>query len=124
MNAKEVGQKLIELCEAGHFFEAIDTLYGEDVVSIEAAESPDFARETRGIEAIREKNRQWAAAHEIHSIRAEGPWPHYERVAVRWSMDVSRKSESGAGERMKFDEIALYTVADGKVVKEEFFYDA
>ena len=27
-----------------------------------------------------------------------------------------------AGQRMMLDETALYTVADGKVVQEEFFY--
>jgi len=28
-----------------------------------------------------------------------------------------------AGQRMKMDEVALYTVKDGKIVHEEFFYD-
>ena len=28
-----------------------------------------------------------------------------------------------AGKRMTLDESALYTVKDGKIVKEEFFYD-
>ena len=28
-----------------------------------------------------------------------------------------------AGKRMQFEEAALYTVRDGKVVQEEFFYD-
>jgi ketosteroid isomerase-like protein len=28
-----------------------------------------------------------------------------------------------AGKRMTLDEVGLYTVKDGKVVQEEFFYD-
>ncbi len=28
-----------------------------------------------------------------------------------------------AGKRMNLDEAALYTVKDGKIVQEEFFYD-
>lgn len=123
MNTKEVGQKLVELCLSGHFFEAIDTLYGDDIVSIEAAPSPNFPMEMRGIENIREKNKKWGAENEIHAIRGEGPWPHQDRFAVRWTFDISPKSGPAAGQRIQFDEIALYTVANGKVVKEEFFYD-
>ena len=38
-------------------------------------------------------------------------------------MEVTAKAGPMAGKRMKLDEAALYTVKDGKVVKEEFFYD-
>lgn len=123
MKTQEVGKKLVALCQAGHFFEAIDTLYGDDIVSIEAADSPGFPREMRGIDAIREKNRKWGDENEIHSIHGEGPWPHYERFAVRWTIDVTPRSGPMEGKRNVFDEIALYTVADGKIVKEEFFYE-
>jgi ketosteroid isomerase-like protein len=48
-------------------------------------------------------------------------YPHGEdRFAVRLSYDVTNKP---SGRRMKMDEIALFTVADGKIVREEFFYD-
>ena len=124
MNTKQVGQELIALCTSGHFFEAIDTLYSPDIVSIEAVESPDYPREMRGIDAVRDKNKRWSAAHDVHAIRADGPWQHRDRFAVRWSFDVSPSSGPAKGERSTFDEIAIYTVADGKIVKEEFFYDA
>ena len=39
-------------------------------------------------------------------------------IAIAMGMDVTMK---GAG-RMKMDEIALYEVKDGKIVKEQFFY--
>ena len=119
MTTKEVGQKLIELCTSGHFFEAIDTLYADDIVSVEAAESPMFAREIRGIDGVRDKNKRWSDANEVHSVRADGPWPHQDRFAVRWYFDTTPKG----GQRTSFDEIAVYTVRDGKIVKEEFFYD-
>lgn len=118
MTTMEIGQKLIELCTSGHFFEAIDTLYADDVVSVEAAESPAFAREIRGIEGVRDKNRRWSDMNEVHEVRGEGPWPHQERFAVRWSFDTTPKG----GQRMSFDEIAVYTTRDGKIVREEFFY--
>lgn len=119
MTTKEVGQKLIELCTSGHFFEAIDTLYADDIVSVEAAETPMFAGEIHGIAGVRDKNQRWSDANEVHSVRADGPWPHQDRFAVRWEFDVTPQG----GQRAKFDEIAVYTVQEGKVVREEFFYD-
>jgi hypothetical protein len=34
-------------------------------------------------------------------------------------MDVTFK---GSGQRMQLDEVGLYTVKDGRIVREEFFY--
>lgn len=120
MTPKEVGQRLIELCTGGRFFEAIDTLYADDVVSVEAGEPPMFAKEIRGIEGVRDKNRRWSDMNEVHEVRGDGPWPHDDRFAVRWWFDVTPQG----GQRVQFDEIAVYTVRDGKIAKEEFFYDA
>lgn len=120
MTTKEVGKRLIDLCIRGHFFEALDTLYADDVVSVEAAESPMFAMEIHGLEGVRDKNRRWSEVNEVHVVRAEGPWPHHDRFALRWSFEVTPQG----GERVSFDEVAVYTVRDGKIVREEFFYDA
>lgn len=38
---------------------------------------------------------------------------------VRFTFDVTIKAN---GHRMTMDEMGLYTVADGKIVREEFFY--
>ena len=120
MTAREVGKKLVELCTSGHFFQAIDTLYDENIVSVEAAESPMFAMEIHGLEGVRDKNRRWSDVNEVHSVRAEGPYPHHDKFAVHWYFDVTPQG----GQRVTFDEVAIYTIRDGKVVREEFFYDA
>ena len=36
--------------------------------------------------------------------------------------DVTAKAGPMAGKRMHLDEAALYTVKDGKIIQEEFFY--
>jgi ketosteroid isomerase-like protein len=36
---------------------------------------------------------------------------------------VTAKAGPVAGKRMTLDETALYTVKDGKITQEEFFYD-
>ncbi len=69
---------------------------------------------------MRGKNQWWSENHELHSTSVEGPWPHGDdRFAVRFAFDITHKP---SGMRMKMDEIGLFTVSDGKVVREEFFY--
>jgi ketosteroid isomerase-like protein len=42
---------------------------------------------------------------------------------VKFWLDVTAKAGPMAGKRIQMNEAALYTVKDGKIVKEEFFYD-
>ena len=58
----------------------------------------------------------------MHGVKVEGPWPHGDRFIVRFTLDVTAKSGPMAGKRFSMDEVGLYTVKEGKVVQEEFFY--
>lgn len=119
----EVGKKLVDLCRQGKNMEAVDSLYSPAIVSIEAAASPSGPARTEGIESVKGKNDWWMKNHEVHSAEAEGPWPHGDRFIVRFKYDVTAKAGPMAGQRMALDETALYTVKDGKIAQEEFFYD-
>lgn len=118
----EVGQKLVELLKAGRTLEAIDTLYGTDAASVEAVASPNFPQKTEGRDAIRQKNEWWYANNEVHRGDVKGPFPHGDRFALFFDFDVTAKGGAFAGQRMQMQEVGLYTVKDGKVVREEFFY--
>jgi len=122
MDTKQVGEKLVALCREGKNLEAVDMLYSPDIVSVEAMGNPDMPAEQRGIDAIRGKNQWWLNTHEIHSASAEGPYPHQDRFAVKYHYDVTAKEGPMAGQRFAMDEVAVYTVQDGKIVREEFFY--
>jgi ketosteroid isomerase-like protein len=119
MNAFEVGKQLVELCKQGKNQEAVETLYSPDIVSVEAGAPPGMQRETRGFEGVAAKGKWWAENHTIHSHEVDGPWPHDNRFVVRFKYDITNKP---SGRRMVLDEVGLYTVEDGKVVREEFFY--
>jgi len=121
MTAKTVGERLVELVRQRKNMEAIDELYSKDVESVEAAAPPEGGeRVSKGIDAVRGKNQWWAENHEVHGSEAKGLFPHGEgRFCVGYTYDVTFKP---AGQRMQMEEVALYTVADGKIVKEEFFY--
>jgi hypothetical protein len=118
-----VGKKLVELCSEGKFGEATDTLYSDDIVSVEPmAGSPDMPARMEGIQAIKGKGAWWEANHEVHKVDVVGPFPHGDRFIVRFTLDVTSKAGPMAGKRFLMDEAALYTVKDGKITQEEFFY--
>ncbi|VTU32416.1 nuclear transport factor 2 family protein [Variovorax sp. PBL-E5] len=120
MTTMEIARKLVELCRQGKNAEARDTLFSPDVVSVEAGAPPGQQREAKGIAAVKAKGDWWFANHEVHSASVTGPWPHDDRFVVGFQFDVTNKP---SGQRMKMDEVALYTVSNGKIVREEFFYD-
>ncbi len=119
----EVAQKLVELCRAGKNMDAMTTLYSPHIVCVEAASMPGMPARMEGIAAIKAKSETWMKNHEIHKAEVQGPWPHGDRFICRFTYDLTAKAGPMAGKRMTMDEAALYTVADGKIVREEFFYN-
>lgn len=118
-----VAQQLVDLCRKGKTMEAVNSLYSPRVVSVEAEGSPAIPRRVEGLDAVRGKNEWWDQNHTVHGVEVEGPWPHGDRFIARFKWDVTSKAGPMAGQRMKLDETALYTVQDGKIVQEEFFYN-
>lgn len=121
--ALAVGRELVDLCRQGKFLEAVERLYSPEIVSVEVMGDETMPAEMRGIDAIRGKGEWWMANHEVHGCEVKGPFPHGDRFAVFFAMDVTSKVGPFAGKRMQFEEVGLYTVAGGKVAREEFFYD-
>lgn len=122
MTAEEIGRKLVSLCQEGRNLEALDTLYSKDAESVEATSMPDMPARMKGLEAIRGKNEWWSANNEVHDGSAKGPFPNGDRFAVIFNFDVTPKAGPMAGQRTKMEEVGVYTVENGKIVREEFFY--
>lgn len=121
MNAMAVGERLVSLCREGKNMDVIEELYSDDVVSVEAMAPPDGGdRTSNGIEAVRGKNQWWNENHEVHEASVRGPYPHGDdRFCALFEFEVTFKP---ADQRFKMEEVAHYTVKDGKIVREEFFY--
>jgi ketosteroid isomerase-like protein len=120
MSTNEIAKKLVSLCKEGRNDEATKTLYAEDVESVEAAAPPSGDRIARGLPAVIAKGEWWANNHVIHSAETFGPYPHGDdRFAVRFLYDVTHRP---SGKRLTLDEVAVFHVANGKIVREEFFY--
>lgn len=120
-NAKTVGTELVNLCKQGKNLEAIETLYADNITSIEAAPSPGFDQVVEGKQAVLAKAKFWTENTEVHSSEVAGPFPHGDdKFAVIFRMDATMKPMN---QRSQLEEIAVYHVVDGKIVREEFFFN-
>lgn len=121
MSALEIGKKLVELCNTGKSMEAVETLYGEKIVSIEGQGSDAIPARMEGIEAVRGKSAWWFDNHEVHATAATGPFCGHrdDQFVVQFDMDVTNKAD---GQRSQLTEVGIYTVDAGKIVQEEFLY--
>ncbi len=120
-----VGKKLVQMCNADQSMEFVEQYYSKDIVSVEVCGMPEVGmpREMKGIDAIRAKSKWWYDNHEVHSSSATGPFPNGKQFIVIFDMDITPKMGPMAGQRMQMQETGLYTVKDGKIVHEQFFYD-
>ena len=119
MTTTEVANKIVEMCRTGQNLEAIKTLYAPDVVSIEASGPAGMPLEVKGLESVLGKSQWWMDNHEVHGATVEGPIVTGNQFAVGFKMDVTNKP---SGKRFPMEELGVYHVKDGKVVREQFFY--
>ena len=121
LSRDEIAEKLIACCRDGREAELLDTTYAADAQSVESAPNPQTGTAvTQGLDGIRAKHAWWADNFVVHSGSVDGPYPHGDdRFGVIFEMDAEEKA---SGTRYKMKELAVYTVADGKIVREEFFY--
>jgi ketosteroid isomerase-like protein len=89
--------------------------WADDIVSLEPSEGETARAEGR--EALLAKHAWWEANAEVHAVTTEGPYIFGDQFALRFTMDVTMH-----GERTQMAEIGLYTVTDGKITEERFFY--
>jgi hypothetical protein len=118
MTTQQIATRLAELCRMGQFEAAQKELYADDVVSIEPYETPEFAKETKGLDAIIEKGHKFESmVEEMHGGSVSEPLVAENSFAFVMSMDMTMKGKG----RMNMSELCVYQVKDGKVVSEQFF---
>ena len=117
MSTEEIAKKVVELTQKQAWYEALDTLYDDDIVSVEAFSIGDGSPETRGKQGVRGKIDWWVNATEVHSFNANGPFVAHDRFVVQYDADVTDKNSK---QQRKLSEVGVYTVKNGKIVREEF----
>lgn len=123
---KAIGTALVANCRADLDEKNLDELYAEHAESVEAFAMPGDERIKKGLDAIRAKHEWWRANMEVlpdspaPEQAAEGPFYNGDdKFSVIFRLKVKDKN---SGQVMDMVETATYTVEDGKVVREEFFY--
>jgi ketosteroid isomerase-like protein len=119
MNDQEIAKKYVALVKEGKDEECLEQLFAKDAVSVEAGAPPGMDRTAKGLAAIRAKGKWFSDNHTIHTAEVAGPYPHDNRFAVRFAYEITHKPN---GKRIRMDEIGLFTVENGKITREEFFY--
>jgi ketosteroid isomerase-like protein len=117
MTTAETARAFTDMLKAGDHEGAAARFNAPDCVSIEAMEGP-MAR-VEGAAAIKAKGEWWYANNTVHSVVTHGPYVNGDQFAVTFDMDVT---DNQSGRRVQMTEAALYTVKDGRIVEERFFY--
>ncbi len=118
MIIQEIADRLVQLCARGQFESAQKELFADDAISIEPYATPEFEKETKGLDAILEKGKKFEAMVEtMHNLEVSSPIVATNRIAISIRMDVTMKGKG----QMDMTEICLYKVKDGKIISEEFF---
>ncbi len=111
--AAEIGKDLVTLVNQGKADEAVSRWYDTTILSVEGD-----GQSWKGLKSLQAKNDWWYANHEPHSLMAEGPYVGATGFAVRYSMSFTPRGK----QRIQMTEVGVYTVRDGKIVREEYMY--
>jgi len=118
MTVQEIANRLVELCRKGEYQTCYKELYAEDAWSIEPEGAP--TPPVQGMEAFAAKGKAWnETIQEFHSSSIGDPIVSGNHFAMPMSMNCTFKGAPGP---TNFEELCVYEVQNGKIVKEQFFY--
>ncbi len=116
MKTEEIAKKLVDWCNQGEWEKCYQELYSPNIVSIESGDN----QVSKGMEEVAQKGEWWKENFEVHSSKASEPIVADNWFTVSFTMDTTHKP---SGQRNVSSEIAVYQVENGKIVREEFFYN-
>jgi hypothetical protein len=117
MTVEEIGSALVAYCQRGEFPTAMRTLYHADIESVEGNGTTFPNARVRGVDACLQKGEEWRAGHDVHSVGVVGPFIGDGQFSVLFNMDITQRA---TGMRIAAQEVAVYRVANGKIVAENF----
>ncbi|MGB0896942.1 MAG: SnoaL-like domain-containing protein [Flavobacteriaceae bacterium] len=118
MTTQDIANRLVELCRQEKHPQAQEELYHNDIVSIEDEKSG--APITKGMAAIRAKTVAWEVnVVAIHKAYVSDPIVTGNYFVVSMENDITFKDIG----RVDIKELCVYEVKEGKIVREQFFYD-
>jgi hypothetical protein len=119
MTTQEVASRYYELARMGQISQIQDELYSPAAVSLEPENRSNLPRRVEGLPAMRQKEQRFYELYEeMHGGECGAPVVSGEYFACAQSLDVTIKGQGRKDKR----QMAVFEVADGKIVQEQFFY--
>ena len=118
MNTKQVADRFVSLCRGGKNMQVIEELYADNIVS---REMPCMQGQevTEGIKAVAQKSEDWyESLEEFHNGDISDPVVAGNHFTVKMDFDATFKDRG----RQQMEELCVYEVYNGKIVREQFFY--
>jgi len=113
----KIADRLVTLCREQKFIEAYRELYGEEAESIDPMYM--IMPPAKGLITLIEREKQFLAKATIHHIEVSEPLIAGKHFAVHIHMDFTIEDRG----RKIIDELAVYHVKSGKIVRQQFFID-
>src|ERR1700749_3529656 len=114
---QKIADRLVALCREQKFVEAYRDLFGEEAESIDPMYT--LMPPARGLITLIEREKQFLSKATIHEIQVSEPLISGKHFAVRIYMDFNIEDKG----RKIVDELAVYHVKGGKIVRQQFFID-
>jgi hypothetical protein len=114
---RQIADRLVALCREQKFVEAYRELYGEEAESIDPMYS--LMQPARGLITLIEREKQFLAKATIHQVKISEPLIAGKHFAIHIHMDFNVEDRG----RKIVDELAVYHVKGGKIVRQQFFID-
>jgi limonene-1,2-epoxide hydrolase len=118
MTTQEVANAFNDFAQKGQWDKIVETLFHPDCESIEPPHAVGLTS-VKGVEAIIKKGELFNESIEaVHGGYSTAPVVGGTHFSIAMGLDVTFKGQ----ERTNIDEICVYEVKDGKIIKEQFFY--
>ena len=109
--AQEIGESLVALFNAGKSDEAESTWYHRKIESIE-----DDGAVFKGWKGVQEKGKWWKENFTVLSMKAAGPYV----CSTGFTVVYTGRVRMADGTEVDAHECGVYTVEDGRIVREQF----
>lgn len=118
-SVQDVARQFMELCNAGKNFDVMRTMYAPDMVSVE-----DDGQETVGQGPVIRKSEEFVAQNTIRRQEIRGPYFHGDRKKATGQfavLFVHELTDTQSRRDYVREEIAVYSVTNGRLTREAFF---
>jgi len=112
-----IAERLVALLREREFIEAYRELFGEEAESIDPLYT--IMPAARGLITLVEREKQFQAKAIIHHIEVSEPLISGSYFSIRICIDYTIEDKG----RKTLEELAVYHVRTGKIVRQQFFMD-